>query len=124
MHGNRPRTMRDFMTATPAATAGVDAAMAVKASGEMTMRRLSEPLVRQPGDLDPTSNPGPMSIDAVIQALVAQAEELKAANAADAEASQNGEGDAMDAMMITSLLETNPRLVIEALVAYLNERKG
>lgn len=92
------------------------------AQGTTTMRRLSEPIQRMPGDLDPTSQPLPMSIESIMQVLQAQMMDVKQENEQTAQSESEGFEEQAEMMFIESLLETNPQMVLNALMQYLQKR--
>jgi hypothetical protein len=108
-----------FAEAAPGMLSGLGAV----AEGTTTMRRLSEPLQRQAGDFDPTSQPPPMDIETLMQMIRDQMTEGKeAAEAQEGSPEHEAEEDAAETMFIESILETNPEAVLKALMKFISRR--
>lgn len=90
-----------------------------------TMRQLAESIQRPPVSTKPVDPSIPGGGDAVITLLEQRAREL--ASEHDDEVSSDLEGHEakehdMDTMMVMSILETDPQVVIRALIAYFKAR--
>lgn len=94
-------------------------------TGAKTMRRLSEPVQRDPNDTDPVSLNIEGGFGHVIDELERQAAEMEQQRrlAERAEDEPMDAADDVDNMFIRSILDTDPEKVIRALVEYLRNRK-
>lgn len=108
---------------SPGNLPSVEGPLQARVSGLRTMKLLAEPIVREPGDLWPVNT----GLEGGAVDIIAELEQIAAESSSEREEEEAAEGEndqaELEQMMFKSMVESNPKAVIEALVAYLRGKQ-